>query len=141
MTLGFDTTTQEYVEIIYEIQKNNKVARVKDIAHIRGVTKSSVSTALSCLKDKQLIKHENYGLVELTEEGMNLGRALERRHHVIEIFLEQILDVDGVSARENACVLEHHMSADVLDSLIEFISYIRNHPEWLHHYKAFKAEN
>ncbi|MBN1154980.1 metal-dependent transcriptional regulator [candidate division KSB1 bacterium] len=139
MTLEFDTTTQEYVEIIYELQKNEKVARVKDIAHKRGVTKSSVSTALSYLKDKKLVKHENYGLVELTETGVKLGRMLERRHKIIEIFLEKILDINEMTAKENACVLEHHMSSEILDSLVDFISYIQSHPEWLEHYKAFKA--
>ena len=50
--INFDTTTQEYVEIIYDLQKNNKVARVKDIAKNRGVTRSSVSIALKLLKKR-----------------------------------------------------------------------------------------
>jgi len=141
MTLDFDTTTQEYVEIIYEIQKDNKVARVKDIATKRGVTRSSVSTALSCLKDKELIRHENYGLVELTEKGLNLGKTLEKRHRIIEIFLGDILNVNEVVARDNACILEHHMSSEVLDSLVNFVSFIQSHPEWLDNFKTFTADN
>ena len=86
MESQFDTTTQEYIEIIHHLQNKHKVARVKDIARHRGVTRSSVSTALNLLKKKNLIKHENYGLVELTEEGEQLGQTLDERHAIINKF-------------------------------------------------------
>jgi len=40
MSLDFSTAVQEYVEIIYHLQKKRKVARVKEIAQMRGVTLS-----------------------------------------------------------------------------------------------------
>ncbi len=135
MSSDFDTTIQEYVEIIYEIQKDQKVARVKDIAQRRGVTRSSVSTVLNVLRHNDLIHHESYGLVELTEKGRLLGEQLEERHQVIENFLTDILSVNDLIASKDACVLEHYISPEVLDSLVNFISFIKDYPDCLEQFK------
>jgi DtxR family Mn-dependent transcriptional regulator len=136
MHSDFDTTTQEYVEIIYEIQKKKKVARVKEIAKQRGVTRSSVSTALNLLKKKKLINHENYGLVELTDEGQQLGEELEERHQIIKDFFIDILSINPEIAEQDACILEHHISTQVLDSFVGFIAFIKNYPDWLKEFKS-----
>ncbi len=129
MSTNFDPTTQEYVEIIYEIQKKQAVARVKDIAARRGVTKSSVSTALTQLKQKQLIDHESYGLVVLTEKGQKLAISLEAKHRLIRDFFVDILHVDPEIAEENACTIEHHIDKNVLNSLAHFMEFIKQQPE------------
>lgn len=137
MNSDFDKTTQEYVEIIYEIQKMNKVARVKDIAEKRGVTRSSVSSALSYLKEKDLITHETYGLIELTVKGLKLGEELEERHKIIKDFLINILRIDPYIAEEDACILEHHISSKVLNSFVKFIAFVKKNPELLNKYINF----
>ena len=137
----FDITTQEYVEIIYELQKNNKVARVKDIADKRGVTRSSVSTALNLLKKKNLINHSTYGLVELTDEGIELGEELEERHQVIKDFFINILSVDSDIAEQDACVLEHHLDSTVLDSIVNFITFFENCPDYLDKFKNYNTND
>jgi len=131
MDSKFDTTTQEYVEIIYEIQKSQKVARVKDIAEKRGVTRSSVSTALNILKEKELVNHESYGLVELTDKGEELATELEERHAIIKDFFLNVLHIEPESAEENACKLEHYITTNVLDSLVNFIAFIKDNPQCL----------
>ncbi len=135
MAAKFDPTTQEYVEIIYEIQKQQQVARVKDIAERRGVTKSSVSTALAQLKQKDLIHHEAYGLIVLTESGEKLARDLESSHQLIREFFVDILQVDPAIAEENACIVEHHITHDVLKSLADFVSFMKGQPGLLAQWK------
>ena len=46
MDFPHDTVTQEYSEIIADLENENKVARVKDIAKARGVRAGSVSPAM-----------------------------------------------------------------------------------------------
>jgi DtxR family Mn-dependent transcriptional regulator len=138
MKNDFDTTTQEYIEIIYEIQQAKKVARVKDIARKRGVTLSSVSTALTVLRDKKLIKHESYGLVELTDRGYSLGASLEKKHRTLKNFFTEILGVKDSVAEDNACTFEHYVNPEVLDSLVDFIAFFEKNPVWLEKYNKFK---
>ena len=135
MNADFDTTTQEYVEIIYELQKNNKVARVKEIAERRGVSRSSVSIALNLLKKKKLIEHENYGLVELTDTGMQLGKELEQRHQIIRDFFVNILNIEPEIAENDACKLEHYIHQDIFNSLVDFVAFMNENSEWAEKFK------
>jgi DtxR family Mn-dependent transcriptional regulator len=141
MNSEFDLTTQEYVEIIHELQKENDSARVSDIARKRGVTRSSVSTALNVLKRKDLIIHSNYGRVELTEQGEDLAQMLEKNHSVLRKFLINILGIDWEVADSEACKIEHHVSEQTIDALVSLIRFIDLCPygniEWL---KIFKQK-
>ncbi|MBN1348668.1 metal-dependent transcriptional regulator [candidate division KSB1 bacterium] len=141
MKSKYDTTTQEYVEIIHEIQKSQKVARVKDIAQNRGVTRSSVSTALNLLKEKKLIKHESYGLVELTSKGEELARMLDRRHAIIQKFFTDVLGIQSEIADADACKMEHHVSSETMTCLIRFLAFIKEYPEMIEEYlKNFRND-
>jgi len=135
----YDPTTEEYIEIIYELQQQNQTARVKDIAQKRGVTRSSVSTALTLLKKKKLIVHENYGRVELTHQGLQLGKTLERRHWIIKQFFTRILGIDIDLAETDACKIEHYLSTETIKSFVNFINFIdgcpTGNPKWLEKFK------
>ena len=123
-------------------KKKHKVARVKDIATTRGVTRSSVSTVLNLLKKKDLIKHESYGLVELTEEGEALGRALDMRHETIKKFFIEILGISTDIADSDACKMEHHISSETLDCLTRFLTFVESYPSINDDYlKQFKREH
>lgn len=145
MSIISDTTTQEYVEIIHELQKKNKVARVKDIAEQHGVSRSSVSTVLNMLKERNLVIHEQYGLVELTTAGKRLGKILARRHEAIFNFLTEILGVPVQIAEEDACKLEHHISPETVEHLINFLAFVEQNSdgecEWLMQFKDSGRNN
>ncbi len=124
----FNTTVQEYVEVIRDLTHESPVARVKEIADRRGVTRSSVSTALISLRQFGLVEHEHYGYVALTERGKELGALLQRRHAVILCFLHDILGVEKQAADSEACRLEHSMTRESLDALIVYVSRIEGCP-------------
>ena len=128
MSLSHDKTTQEYIEIIHDLERDNKVARVKDIAERRGVTRSSVSLALNQLLKKDLIRHEQYGYVSLTDQGHTLAMDLEHKHVAIKRFLTFILGIEETLADEDACILEHHVSNVTLDAFTEFVKFIEECP-------------
>lgn len=79
----YTTTIQEYVEIIRDLVTENDVARVKDIAEMRGVTRASVSMVIGSLRELGLVEHEHYGDVLLTKDGRLLGELLDHRHKLI----------------------------------------------------------
>lgn len=124
----FNTTVQEYVEIIRDLTSSATVARVKDIAVRRGVKASSVSIAISNLKQLGLIEHQHYGYVSLTTDGRELGEVLSRRHALIKCFLRDILGLEVEAADAEACRLEHSMSGTTLDALIAYVSRIKGCP-------------
>jgi len=124
----YNTTVQEYVEVIRDLTDRAQVARVKEIAEARGVKASSVSVALVNLRQLGLIAHEHYGYVSLTDEGRELGDALAQRHRIILTFLHDILGVEQEEADREACRLEHAISPATLDALIRYVQRIEGCP-------------
>jgi DtxR family Mn-dependent transcriptional regulator len=140
----YDTTTQEYVEIIYSLLQDNPVARIKQISQERGVTPSSVSTAIRNLKRQNLVDHQKFGYVDLTSEGQELGQRLARRHELLRFFLEHVLGVDGEAAENDACLIEHVITSETSAKLLRFIEFIesfpRGSPFWLEQYKHLQID-
>lgn len=121
-------TDQEYIEIIYALEKEFRVARVKDIAEQRGVTRACVSLELGQLSKKSLISHEHYAHVTLTQKGKRLASILEKRHRIIKHFLVHFLGIPHSIAETDACNIEHIISSQTLGSLSEFIDFIEKCP-------------
>ncbi|MDY6797099.1 MAG: metal-dependent transcriptional regulator [Actinomycetota bacterium] len=131
---------EDYLEAIYELQKEEGVARVSSIGRRLQVTMPTVNSAINRLSEKKLVKHDRYGDVELTREGLEIGREVSRRHRVLTLFLSRILGVDEETSRRDACEIEHSLSpktADRLTSLVEFILDAPRQPEWLRNFDYY----
>lgn len=103
-------TMENYLEAIYELSLGGTGARVSDIAKRLGVTKASTNSAMSTLSEKGLIVNEKYKEVFLTPEGLALAKLTANKHHVIQQFLSEILNIDSAVADEDACAIEHVIS-------------------------------
>ena len=103
---------EEYLEILVRFSEKGKEPKVKDIAKELGVSPASVSEMLKKLSKKGLISYERYGKIMLTPEGENAGRAVLRKHRLIEKFLI-LIGVKKAKVHDEACVLEHAVSDDV----------------------------
>ena len=126
MTLEFDTTTQEYIKVIFALEQEHRVARVTDIAERRGVTKSSVSLVLNQLQKKELVDRKQYGHITLTKAGRRMGRELHKRHKAITFFLAHALDVPEGIAEQDACKIEHDLSPRTWKELKRFTAVLEN---------------
>lgn len=112
---------EDYLETIYQICKEEKVARVKSIAKQLNVSLASVNYAVNILTEAGLLKHKKYGYIELTESGGKIGREILRKHHIIRDFLINGLGVDEKTADEEACRIEHDISNHTLGRIISFM--------------------
>ena len=89
---------ENYLEIILDLEKTQKVARVKDIAQKMGVLRGTVTGALKNLSEKGLINYEPYSFITLTKNGTAIAREITRRHEIIKKFLENVLLLDSQKA-------------------------------------------
>jgi len=110
---------EDYLETIYELIKENAVARVKDIAAKLDVRKPSVHSAINELKKRGLVEQEPYGYVTLTELGMEEAKKVVRRHEILREFL-LLLDVPLDVAERDACAMEHLLSQETYDAIDRF---------------------
>jgi len=132
---------EDYLESIYILKQRNQIVRVKDLARYLKVKAPSVVEVLRKLKEKNLVVHEYYGYVELTQQGINRAKAIYEKHIMLKKFLHAILGIDEKVAETDACKIEHYLSKETLERIIEFISFIetcpQEVPEWLKNFYYF----
>jgi DtxR family Mn-dependent transcriptional regulator len=138
------TVMEDYLEAIFDLDKEKKVVRVKDIAKRMDVKMPTVSSMLKTLNSKGLVNYEKYEYVELTEDGVTVGQEMRRRHKILLEFLTKILNIHFDVADEEACKMEHTLSTETLDSLTDFMAFIQACPRggesWLQYYEEYRQD-
>jgi Mn-dependent DtxR family transcriptional regulator len=114
-------TNEDYLEAIYALGEESGVVRCVDLAAHLDVSKASVNRAVSTLKQAGLVLQPHYGDLSLTEEGSHYAASILERHIVLNRFLIDVLGVDEEVAGSEACMMEHAISADTLQRLLEFV--------------------
>lgn len=120
---------EDYLETIYELVRDQKLARVKDIAKARGVRAGSVSPAMRRLAAMGLIDYAHREYIDLTPEGEKLARSIYARHQLLTRFFEQFLQMPGEEAKANACAMEHSLSPQGMEHLVRFFEFLQVCPE------------
>jgi len=103
-------TLEDYLETITILVKEKGKARIKDIGEYLKVKNPSVVSAISSLVENGYVRHERYSYVELTKKGKATAEEIHKKHRTIVKFLINILKVDEITAREDACKIEHIIS-------------------------------
>lgn len=119
-------SAQDYLEALLLASEDRRVVRISDVARRLGVRLPSVVAMLKGLASKGLVKHEHYGLVELTETGRAEARAVLARHKAIYRFLNGFLGVSEATAETDACRIEHVLSPDTVRRLLKLIALLES---------------
>ena len=121
MTRGDHALTkasEDYLEAIYRLAledaSGDGTVRSVDVAEQLGVSKASVNKALSTLKESDMVEQSRYGRVTLTQKGREYAALVWRAHRALRLFLESDLGVSPERADEEACLMEHVLSADTM---------------------------
>lgn len=121
-------TLEDYLEAISRLVVAKGAARVRDIAEALSVHKSTVTTALRSLADRDLINYRPYAKATLTPLGRTVAQQIVHRHDVISRFLTDVLSVPKDAAEESACKIEHVIAPEILDRLSQFIEFVEQCP-------------
>ena len=117
---------EDYLESIYRLSKesgdSDGSVRSVDVAEQLEVSKASVNKALSMLKEEDMVNQSRYGRVTLTPEGKEYAAIVWRAHRALRAFLEADLGVEAERADEEACLMEHVLSADTMSRLIDYLA-------------------
>ena len=130
---------EQYIETIDGIQKVKGYAKVVDVASSLDVGLPTVTEMFQKLSEADLINYEKYSGVTLTEKGQAMADELAEKHDTLKEFLS-ILGVPEDVADDDACVMEHSVSAETLDRLHSFVSFVnlpKDGPVWLLHFREY----
>ena len=112
---------EDYLEAVLVLGQAKRVVRVKDVAERLAVSRPSVVAALVKLERQGLVRHERYGAVELTEAGVGVAASVDQRHKLLFSFLHETLGLRAGKASEEACALEHALSAETTAKLLRLV--------------------
>ena len=118
------TTLEDYLVAIYNLEMANGVARASDVATAKGVSRSTVTSALKGLSARGLIVYAPYSHIRLTAQGQPLAREIAHRNMILTKFFRDVLKLDAPLADATACRVEHAVDADVIRRLGHFILYL-----------------
>jgi DtxR family Mn-dependent transcriptional regulator len=116
---------EDYLEAIYQLGRENKAARAREISKRLGVNRSSVTGALHALSERKLVNYAPYDIATLTPEGERVAANISHRHLVLKDFFVKVLGVETAEADDSACKMEHVVSEKILDRLAEFVDFIQ----------------
>lgn len=108
---------EDYLINILRLTEGNGVVKTTELANYMNVSPASVTEMLKVLQKEGLVNYERYRGVSLTEEGNNRARDLRRKHHIMERFLTDVLEIDHQDAHDQACAVEHTISEDAANKM------------------------
>jgi DtxR family Mn-dependent transcriptional regulator len=112
---------EDYLEAIHCQIQNTGSAHVAEVAKQVGVKMPSVNNAVKELAKLGLVSYEKYHSLTLTKAGKEAAESIYERHRMLTKFLVQ-LGVPEDSAEEDACAMEHILSATTIDCIKKFMT-------------------
>ncbi len=113
-------SAENYLEAILVLKNKKGSVRSIDVAHELMVSKPSVSVAMKNFREEGYITVDADGNLSLTEKGLIIAERVYERHQIITKALMSI-GVDEITAKEDACKVEHHISNITFEKLKAFI--------------------
>ena len=113
-------SAENYLEAILVLKNKKGTVRSIDVAHELMVSKPSVSVAMKKFREEGYVTVESDGSLSLTEKGLMVAERVYMRHQVITEALMAI-GVNEITAKEDACKIEHDISDYTFEKLKAFI--------------------
>ena len=113
-------SAENYLEAILVLKNKKGTVRSIDVAHELMVSKPSVSVAMKNFREEGYITVASDGSLSLTEKGLAVAERVYMRHEVITQALMAI-GVDEITAKEDACKIEHDISDYTFEKLKAFV--------------------
>lgn len=116
---------EDLLEVIYEISQEKGYAKSRDIAAALKITPATVTDGFKRLQEAGLVNYEPYGGVTLTIEGRKIAERTQQSHAMLCHLLE-LAGVDPSIADHDACIMEHGLSKDSYQKLLNVVEFIED---------------
>ena len=121
-------SAENYLETILMLGHTKPHVRSIDIANELDFSKPSVSVAMKNLRQNGYIQVDGNGYITLTDAGRKIAETMYERHTMLSSWLVY-LGVDQKTAVEDACRMEHTLSAESFDAIKRHITHGHELPD------------
>ena len=126
---------EDYLEELFLLESTGRSITVTDLAERLKITKGTVTSTIQKLVELELVKHERYGNLHLTDAGRIKGMTVFRRHEGFRAFFHELLGLDREKSSEMACSMEHYVDNTTEERLYALLEYFRKaraeHQPWV----------
>lgn len=116
-----DNREDYLINILRLLEEGKEVVRTSELSSMMDISPASVSEMIKTLSEEGLVDYTRYKGVSLTDRGREMAMKVRRKHHIMERFLMDVLDMEMDEAHEEACKIEHSMSDESADKLCKVI--------------------
>ena len=111
-----------YLGTIYRISLIKSEVRSVQVAESLGVTKPSVSRAISTLKEAGYLTMDKDRFIHLTDKGLEVAKKIYNRNNMLVKFLN-LVGVPEEIALIDACKMEHAISDTTYDAMKTYFNF------------------
>ena len=126
---------EDYLEELFLLESTGRKVTVTDLADRLKITKGTVTATVQKLVELELVKHERYGNLHLTDAGRRRGMTVFHRHEGFRAFFHEMLGLDRDHSSEMACSMEHYIDPVTEERLYALLEYFRKaraeHQPWV----------
>ncbi|NOT34663.1 MAG: metal-dependent transcriptional regulator [Candidatus Eisenbacteria bacterium] len=120
---------EHYLRAIWAVRSERGYARLSDVARELEISNATLSVGLKPLEQRELLSHDDRRFLVLTPSGERVAREVHHRFQVARMFLHDVLGVDEAQADAEACRLEHDLSGQTVERLLDLIKLLREDRE------------
>ncbi len=132
-------TIEDYIELVYDVQKGKKRVHTNDIASAFNINPASVTEIFQKLSAEGYVNYKKYIGIKLTNKGKNIALKTKKKHNTLSEFLV-LLGIDKNIAEKDACEMEHILHPSTMDTVIKFVEVVKQcevTPFWLERLKEY----
>ncbi len=123
---GLSSTHEMYLKVLYQLEEENEVARVRDMARGLGVKPGTITAVLKKLEQNGLVIHDHYGAIKLTPAGKRLAVCVVHRFEILKQMLTNVLGLDEDEAELDACQMEHAVSPNTINRMEVLLQRVKD---------------
>ncbi len=116
LVMKIQESAENYLETILVISHKKGMVRSIDIVNELEFSKPSVSVAMKNLRENGYIEMDKDGYIMLLDKGREIAEKIYERHTTLSKYLVA-LGVDPIVAAEDACRIEHVISAESFEAI------------------------
>lgn len=114
-------SAENYLETILILSNKQEHVRSIDIVNELSFSKPSVSVAMKNLRKDGYIEVDGKGYITLLDKGKEIAEKTYERHRFFTSWLTS-LGVEEAIASEDACRMEHVISAETFEAIKNFVN-------------------
>lgn len=115
---------ERYIWEIYLSVREEGYARVSNLAKALEISVPSASKMVKKLNEEELVDFQRYGMITLTDRGMEVGERLAVNHDILARFF-RFINVDEEAIETEVNKVEFYIGGEVIQKIEQFLGKVK----------------